>query len=390
MADKKIVGLMFFLKLLFVPILYELVIGGGGRYLEIGPLSFRMVFFGISLALSFVYFLNKQIVKRNIIIITVFFTMLILFSSVVGYFNSAPVEFVLGDLKPLFFFYIILFFSLVIKNLEDIEKIGSIIKKGSVLLAVLYILVILLLLFGKIDFASFYEKQNEIGEIMFRNDSLFIYKGFLYLCIGFFFYLFSDKWYAKLVLIFLFFSIVLTLTRGFILFTTLIAVYYVFFINKNVFIKISTSFIGLLLIIALPFFMESLGDKSGSDSLRFVQINQVLSDVNPISFFIGHGFGIGVPVRPRGMEISFLEIFHKQGLLGLTFWFGIFTYIFLMYYNIKNKEYRKIAIPFLLSVVFIILQSGTNPYMNNPIGLSMILITIVVFSRLLELQKNKQ
>ena len=388
MAEKKNVGLLFFLKLLFVPILYELVIGGGGRYLEIGPLSFRMVFFGISLALSFVYFLNKQIVKRNIITITVFFTMLILFSSVVGYFNSAPVEFVLGDLKPLFFFYIILFFSLVIKKLEDIEKIGSIIKKGSVLLAVLYILVILLLLFGKIDFASFYEKQNDIGEIMFRNDSLFIYKGFLYLCIGFFFYLFSDKWYAKLILIFLFFSIVLTLTRGFILFTALIAVYYVFFINRNILVKICMSIIGLIVIIALPFFIESLGDKSGSDSARFVQINQVLADVNPVSFFIGHGFGIGVPVRPRGMEISFLEIFHKQGLLGLTFWFAIFTYIFLMYYNIKNKEYKKIAIPFLLSVVFIILQSGTNPYMNNPIGLSMILITIVVFSRLLELQKK--
>ncbi len=390
MAEKKNVGLLFFLKLLFVPILYELVIGGGGRYLEIGPLSFRMVFFGISLFLSFVYFLNKQIVKRNIVIIVAFFTMIILFSSIVGYFNLAPIEFILGDLKPLFFFYIILFFSLVIKDLDDIERICRIIKKGSVLLAVLYILVILLLLFGKIDFSSFYEKQNEIGEIMFRNDSLFIYKGFLYLCIGFFFYLFSDKWYAKLILVFLFFSIVLTLTRGFILFTTLIAVYYVFFINKNILVKISTSLIGLLLMIALPFFMESLGDKSGSDSLRFVQINQVLSDVNLISFFVGHGFGIGVPVRPRGMEISFLEIFHKQGLLGLAFWFSIFTYIFLMYYNIKNKEYRKIAIPFLLSVVFIILQSGTNPYMNNPIGLSMILITIVVFSRLLELQKNKQ
>jgi hypothetical protein len=390
MPKKINVGLLFFLKLLFVPILYELVIGGGGRYFEIGPLSFRMVFFGISLALSFVYFLNKKVVKRNIIIIVIFFTMIILFSSVIGYSNLAPIKFILGDLKPLFFFYIILFFSLVIKNQNDIERIGSIIKKGSVLLAILYILVILLILFGKIDFASFYNKQNEIGEIMFRNDSLFVYKGFLYLCIGFFFYLISEKWYAKLILAFLFSSIVLTLTRGFILFTTLIGVYYIFFINKNILVKISTSVIGMILIIALPFFMESLGDKSGSDSARFVQINQVLSDVNPVSFFVGHGFGIGVPVRPRGMEISFLEIFHKQGLLGLTFWFGIFAYIFLMYYNIKNKEYRKIAIPFLLSVIFIILQSGTNPYMNNPIGLCMILITIVVFSRLLELQKNKQ
>lgn len=144
----------------------------------------------------------------------------------------------------------------------------------------------------------------------------------------------------------------------------------------------------VMVLVGLSFLMESLGDKSGSDSARFVQIDQVLSNVNPISFFIGHGFGIGVPIRPRGMELSLLEIFHKQGLLGLSFWFGMFIYIFLMYSNIKNKDYKKKALPFLLSVIFIILQSGTNPYMNNPIGLSMILITLVVFLRLLELQKK--
>ncbi|SNR49460.1 hypothetical protein [Flavobacterium sp. ov086] len=380
--------LLFFLKLLFVPILYELVIGGGGRYLELGPLSFRMVLFGIALAVSFIYFLNKKVVKKDIIVLVVFFTILTTFSSIVGYFNYAPVEFILGDLKPLFFFYIILFFSLVIKKIEDIDRIGSIIKKGSIILAVIYIIVILLLLYGIIDFSSFYEKQNDIGEIMFRNDSLFIYKGFLYLCIGFFFFLFSNKWYSKWMLFFLFFSIVLTLTRGFILFTTLIGIYYVFFINKNVLLKICTSLVMVMVLVGLSFLMESLGDKSGSDSARFVQIDQVLSNVNPISFFIGHGFGIGVPIRPRGMELSLLEIFHKQGLLGLSFWFGMFIYIFLMYTNIKNKEYKKKALPFLLSVIFIILQSGTNPYMNNPIGLSMILITLVVFSRLLELQKQ--
>nr|WP_315162588.1 hypothetical protein [uncultured Flavobacterium sp.] len=388
MLKKANLNLLFFLKLLFVPILYELVIGGGGRYLEIGPLSFRMVLFGIALFLSFIFFLNKQIVKKDVVYIVSIFTVIICFASIVGYFNDAPIEFILGDLKPLIFFYILLFFSLVIKNLNDIEKIADIIKKGSIILAILYIIVILLLFLGKIDFPSFYERQNEIGEIMFRNDSLFIYKGFLYLCIGFFFFLFSNKWYSKLALAFLFISILLTLTRGFILFTILIGFYYIFFINKNAVLKICVLIIGVISMIGIPFFIESLGDKSGSDGARFIQISQVISSINPVSFFIGHGFGIGVPIRPRGMELSLLEIFHKQGLLGLCFWFGLFFYIYYNYYNIKNKEYKKIALPFLLSVVFIVLQSGTNPYMNNPIGLSMILISVVVLSRLKELQKH--
>lgn len=141
--------------------------------------------------------------------------------------------------------------------------------------------------------------------------------------------------------------------------------------------------------ILIPILLETLGDKSDSDIVRYTQINQVTSAINPVSFLIGHGFGIGVPIREVHMELSFLEIFHKQGLLGLCFWFGIFIHIFIMYFNIKDKKYKEIALPFLLSVVFVILQSTTNPYMNNPIGLTMILITIVVFSKLLEIQKNK-
>ena len=133
---------------------------------------------------------------------------------------------------------------------------------------------------------------------------------------------------------------------------------------------------------------EILGDKSDSDSVRYTQMDQVISSVNPISLIIGHGFGVGVPIRKIHMELSFLEIFHKQGIIGLIFWFGLFIHIFIMYINIKIKKYKDIALPFLLSVIFVLLQSTTNPYMNNPIGLTMILITIVVFSKLNELQKS--
>jgi hypothetical protein len=58
-----------------------------------------------------------------------------------------------------------------------------------------------------------------------------------------------------------------------------------------------------------------------------------------------------------------------------------------MFFNIKDKRIKNQAYPFVLSVVFVILQSTTNPFMNNPIGLTMILITIVVLSKLLEQQK---
>lgn len=383
-------SLDFILKLLFIPIFYELVIGGSGHYLELGSMTARMFLYFIAILISIVYYSVKKVIKKDIVIIIGAVTFTCLFSALVGFLNHAPIGSILEDFKPLSFFYILLFFSLAIKNVEDIKKINTIIKVGSMILALVYIVVMLLLLTGKIDFLTFYARQSEIGEVMFRNETLFFYKGFLYLCVGFFFFLLSKGKYNTVPLLILFASIVLTLTRGFILFTVLILAYYVFFISKNILLKWGLFLMGLFAIIMLiPILFETLGDKSDSDTVRYAQIDQVISAINPISFMIGHGFGVGVPVRTVHMELSFLEIFHKQGIIGLSFWFGLFMHIFIMYYNLHIKKYKDLALPFLLSVVFIILQSMTNPYMNNPIGLTMILITIVVFSKLLEIQKKE-
>jgi hypothetical protein len=66
----------------------------------------------------------------------------------------------------------------------------------------------------------------------------------------------------------------------------------------------------------------------------------------------------------------------------------LFGYTVLLYFRIKDIDYKKTSLPFLLSVVFIFFQSLTNPFVNNPIGLSMLLITIVIFSKFLDLQKQ--
>ncbi len=380
----------FFLKLVFIFSFYELVIGGGGRFLEIGSVTFRMLFFLIAIVVSLFMYIYKNSIKKDIVILIFSFTVLLLFSSVVGVANNAPLDLLLEDIKPLSFFYMILFFSLVVNNIEDIKMVSKIIKQGSILLSLIYLAVIILLFVGYIDFGSFYVRQNEIGEIMFRGDSLFFYKGFLYLCIGFFFFLLSNDKYKNLLLILIFTSIVLTLTRGFIIFTTLISCYYVFFINKEKILKWIWGFIlFVLMIVGGAVFIETVGDRSDSDTVRYVQIDQVYDNVNLISVFIGHGFGIGVPDRPIHMENSFLEIYHKQGLLGIAFWVALLGYTFFLYFKIKDIDYKKIALPFLLSVVFVFFQSLTNPFVNNPIGLSILLITIVIFSKFLELQKQQ-
>lgn len=385
---KKNINIGLFAKLLFVLVLFELVIGGSGHFTELGPITLRMLFFLIAVISSILYYSFKKVIKRDVFIIIWSFTLLSIFGATIGFLNNAPIPLIIEDFKPLSFFYILLFFSISINKSDDIELISRVIKKGAIIIAVIYLFTISMLFIGKIDFLTFYANQERYGEVIFRNDTLFFYKGFLYLCIGFFFYLFTNGKFKFISLLFLYICIILTLTRGFILFTTILLIFYLLFINQNKLLKIFTIIIGFIItIIAIPFLIEAMGDRSNSDAIRYIQMEQVMSSINPISLIVGHGLGVGTEIRPIHMELSFLEIFHKQGLIGIVFWLCIYIHIFIMFFNIKDKRIKNQAYPFVLSVVFVILQSTTNPFMNNPIGLTMILITIVVLSKLLEQQK---
>ena len=158
-------------------------------------------------------------------------------------------------------------------------------------------------------------------------------------------------------------------------------------------IVIGTLILGAIALV--PILLEALGDKSASDSIRIVQIQQVFERINPLSFFIGHGFGVGVPIRPHHMEITYLEIFHKQGILGLAFWFLIPTYIGLKYYNYRIYRKEKAATnpidvrPFLFGVCFLYLQSLFNPYLTNSMGMTFLFIALIVFEKLKKFNEEK-
>ena len=83
------------------------------------------------------------------------------------------------------------------------------------------------------------------------------------------------------------------------------------------------------------------------------------------------------------MEISFLEIFHKQGLIGLTMWFSLFTLIFRLYLKSLKKKIQDKTNPFFVSALFTFILSFTNPFINNPLGITIVVITIVYFTFLM-------
>ncbi|MCT7635633.1 hypothetical protein N5U36_09220 [Aliarcobacter butzleri] len=382
-----------FVKALFVIILLELFLLGSGQFFSINGISLRMLFYISAILFSSVIILEGIKIQRLVFLFLLIYISMLSFSSFIGILNGASSSQILENIKPLIFAFMILPFSLFITNFERVYLVSNLIKLSGLFMSISFVLLLIFLYLGYIDFNAMYTKlSSDANDFMMNNADIprIFYKGFLYLCIAFIFYAYSDYKYKIFILSLLFIAILLTFTRGFLLALILsfIFISIIEFKKKKSFFILISIFIGL--IIFLPFYTNIIGERDVSDSIRILQIKEVFDAITFSSFFIGHGYGIGVPIRPNGMEITFLEIFHKQGILGLFLWIGFFFYLIYKYLNIKNLAYKKIFKPFLISTFFIYFQSLTNPYLNNPIGMSMVLLAFSVLLVILNIEKKER
>lgn len=238
-------------------------------------------------------------------------------------------------------------------------------------------------------FYSYALNQISPSDFIFRGgEGLFFYKGFVYMVVGLIFWIHSEKsrW-KNIAILIITIAMILTGTRGFIL---MFGFVYALFYGIPMLMRLNMKVLILATVLAMGsiyFFGNfEIGDKALSDSIRIQQLVQVAERINPISFFIGQGFGVGVPVREVHMEIGYLEVFHKQGILGLSIWALFFIFLFNAY--VRAKNFMNIRKPFLLSICFVLLLSLTNPIFNNPIGISLFMIALSVFVVLNKLEPS--
>ncbi len=361
-------------------VLLELFLFGSGRILQFGPITLRMILFVLCMLSSVVFlsYCNPKI-NKQIFGLVLFFAVVISVGLLVGVFNNAPTWEMIQDIKPLIYFCMSIFFYLTIRRIDDLRKVVKLVKLSSLVLAIGYLSILLLLYSNIVDFDKFYSFVNNLSrDFSFRSNNTFFYKGFLFLCVGLIFYSLDRGLKNRIISLLLLIAIILTFTRGFVVSITLVFMFHVFFIQRDRLVKV---LLLALCIILSPYLVEagvSFFDKTNpSNVTRLIQLAQVAERVSPISIFVGHGFSIGVPVRPIHMEISFLEIFHKQGLFGLTLWLALLVITVQNYTKIRSHKYKRIALGFLLSSLFIYIQSQTNPFLNNPIGMSFLLISVI-------------
>jgi hypothetical protein len=381
-------------RIVFMLLIGELILGGGGRLIAFGPVSLRMILFTVAIVLSLIFFIRGRRMPSQLTFFLVGFMTVLAVGLIIGIISGATARLWIEDVKPLLYVLILPFFHFVMDDTELRKAIPGMIITGALILAIAFFSVLMLIHSGGIPFLTFYHLVIDTGEFFFRAETTFFYKGFIYLCIALIFLYFTSGRYRTVLMTVIAFAILLTFTRGFIFALALTYIFYTVIERKYLRSIATATFLLSFVFFAKPVIYnlsaalhsikrldekvvpkdQLLGNREESDAGRIEQVRQVFSGLTVSSFIVGHGFGNGVPARPVHMEISYLEIFHKQGLLGLTLWSYLF-YLLLIRFKRSSKDSQSKA--FFYSSAFIFLQSTTNQFINNPIGLSFVLLSLI-------------
>ena len=388
MAGSQLTDNKYFRYFCYV-MLFELFLMGSGQDLNlVGSLTFRWFFFAIGLGVSLYMFIRSEDFPKSILAFILVYTAQMLIGWMMAFiFDSYP-DYLMVDFKPLVYFYIVLFFYYMMSSELMMKRVVDILLLCVKIMTVLYLIYMTLTdILGLFSMTGDnYHSVDDSGSFMFRGvgSSLF-YKGFVYLPIGALGFFWRKQYIWMLLSIV---AIYFTYTRGlYVLLAFGLLAFYLKTHEVNI-VKI----VGLMLVFFLLYEIAEvfevfnfddtyLENREESDSVRLITAEQVFDRVTWWSFLFGHGFGQGVPERPAHMEISYLDIFHHQGIFGLAFWVALF-YAILKYGNSVAEKYKEEAAFFMTAAMMIFLQSCFNPYINNSIGMSIVLLAFVICYRL--------
>lgn len=382
------------LNVIFTSVFLELFIGGSGRLIEINSfLTLRMCLFMVYMVLIVLFIISGNPLSKPVLIIIGYFTLTTTLSLLIGFSAGTALPSMLEDVKPLLNIFLLIYLWYSINSVKDIRYILKLIKISAVILIILH-LVLYYLYLQYSDIAILYSALSPAPEdvdktmFFFKGTTGFVnYTGDVYLCVGFIVW---DQYHKNsilkyIVLFFLVISIILTGTRGLIL--ALAGVYLVkWAILKLNYKSLVYLIVGVITVgVIFSQLKDSIGDKDESDQTRYDAINQVIERITPVSVIFGHGFGFGVPVRPEHMEISYLEVFNKQGIIGLIYYAIIFFTSYLFYKKCKIKN----SMGLYMFVLFVYFVSFTNPYINHPLGITIISVALISMIKLSYFEKNE-
>ena len=121
-------------------------------------------------------------------------------------------------------------------------------------------------------------------------------------------------------------------------------------------------------------------DESVATRVYLLNESKKILTSSPKAMVVGSGYGTQIGNRLTGIEMSFLDIWVEQGIIGVILWLLISLMVFFNFnksYQISKKiDSNDIAI--MACTIALLLLTNINPFINNPIGISFLLFALVV------------
>lgn len=359
----------------------EIFIGGPGNVFTIFQIPARQVIFALLCIFSLFHLATHKVKLQSDDLIIISLILWACVSAFIGLIKGHDMEIVFNDISPMMFFLVYFPLRVYFSKYEiSYEYFLKILTHSSIFMSLFIIIVYVIMSVGFEGGAIVKMIFFDSEALWFRGNGAIFYSGMVYILVSIILLLgklidcgrLSVYEAGSLPLSFV--VLIMSETKGLILALVVACFMLLFLARMSVIMKFKLILIGVICAsIALYSFNLSRFSNIGTDigtEIRLETINESLTAIND-NIFLGNGFGFELKSKKYHQENSFLDIAVEQGSIGVILYSILFFQIY-----IKRRRNIYLAI----SVATVVLMSLTNPYINNPLGISLILLTMIFFN----------
>ena len=310
---------------------------------------------------------------------------------VAGYRGAEP-DVVFGEIQQSLYWLAAPFFAMVLQSRDIALRAGSMVWKAGILMAAIYLAALIGLAVGLLNFGTLYSIVSTTEEFRARGSGLLFYKGFLYLGIAIVFLMSLQVRFWVVGALVILVALVLTLTRGFVLATAistlLLLLYQRRFLVFSYWLPVTLGALYVVWTYIPSVDTTIVSARDISNAQRVDDLSFIGAHMSTATILIGEGFGSLINNRV-GIENTFLWAFWKLGLMGLTFWLTPLVLCLYYFARIPQRASNGLACAFMFGVVLVYTETATNPYLNNPIGLSFVMLALFSLRTLAKRRRNE-
>lgn len=382
-------------KLLLVVVTLEILLGGNGYLTKLQGFRLRELLFACAMVWVAVRLLVLEPIRipRTVWVIFGAFLATTAFSALLGYLSGSRQEAILAELKPLSYFPMLLFFFVAIRDRRDVTLVGGLILACGSIQAVAYLSVLGAAAVGILDYNSIYLFLRQSDEFIFRHNPEyevfvgFLYKGAFHIGVAALLAVFDPYKWTKVLAVALIAALALTLTRGLVGALVLaIAIGAVLGLKGGrmpIYIAACVLALGILFagtsteagLVGSEF---RLGSKDmfirPTDSIRVADMDLVTRKLDAQTVIIGNGLGSKIGARER-IEMTYVELLYKQGIVGLALWAGILVWAFTLLLEVPRQD-RPLGLAMFLAGLYVYFATITNTFLTGSIGMAIVFMSL--------------